>query len=161
METAKNMGKIDAITLANYILQKYSPMSHLKLQKLLYYCEAYHLAYFDESLIDCDFQAWVHGPVCREVFDVLKEHSLLYSDIQYKGEDQIEKVRSALISTQLTVLDEVLEILTSWTDIELETATHKETPWISARGNINPAAKCVNIIDKDLMRTYYKKEMGL
>lgn len=43
--------KIDSIDLANYILYKYGSMSHLKLQKLLFYCDAYHLAYFDEELI--------------------------------------------------------------------------------------------------------------
>jgi uncharacterized phage-associated protein len=64
MEPLKNLGKVNAQILADYILQKYGSMSHLKLQKLLYYCESYHLAYFDDILIPEEFEAWVHGPVC-------------------------------------------------------------------------------------------------
>lgn len=45
----KNMGTIDSIILSDYILKHYGPMSHLKLQKLLFYCDAYHLAYFDKE----------------------------------------------------------------------------------------------------------------
>jgi uncharacterized phage-associated protein len=161
MEAVKSLGKLDSISLSNYILQRYSPMSHLKLQKLLYYSEAYHLAYFDEGLTDCEFQAWVHGPVCREVFDNLKDKSLLYADLQYEGEDQIEKVKAVLTSTQIQVLDDVLAELSKWTDIELETATHNELPWISARGGIDPGSRCSNIIDRELIRTFYKKDVGL
>jgi uncharacterized phage-associated protein len=51
MESLKKLGKVNAQMIADYILQKYGPMSHLKLQKLLYYCESYHLAYFDDNLI--------------------------------------------------------------------------------------------------------------
>ena len=69
MEVVKNLGKIDAQLMADFILKNFGAMSHLKLQKLLYYAEAYHLAYFEESLIKQEFEAWSHGPVCREVFD--------------------------------------------------------------------------------------------
>lgn len=41
------MVTIDSIILSDYILKHYGPMSHLKLQRLLFYCDAYHLAYFD------------------------------------------------------------------------------------------------------------------
>lgn len=34
--------KIDVLVLSDYIIKHYGPMSHLKLQKLLFYCDAYH-----------------------------------------------------------------------------------------------------------------------
>lgn len=51
MEATKHLGKIDSIVLSNYILKHYGDMSHLKLQKLLFYCDAYCLAYFGEELV--------------------------------------------------------------------------------------------------------------
>ena len=161
METSKIIGKLDAITLSNYILEKYSLMSHLKIQKILFYCEAYHLAYFDESLIDENFEAWVHGPVCREVFDSLKDKSILYSDLTYGGESVLPKVDAELISTQIQILNDVLGALSKWTDIELEDATHQEAPWIQARGTLGAGERCTNIISKPLMKTTYKSELGL
>lgn len=45
----KSMETIDSIILSDYILKHYGPMSHLKLQRLLFYCDAYHLACFDKE----------------------------------------------------------------------------------------------------------------
>ena len=67
MVKTKEYKAIDSIVLSNYILKHYGPMSHLKLQKLLFYCDAYCLAYFGQELITDQFEAWVHGPVSRKV----------------------------------------------------------------------------------------------
>ena len=81
MRSLDNFNKVKITTLAGYILKHFGPMSHLKLQKILFYCQAYHLAYFDKALFNEDFEAWVHGPVCRDVSDILNEKSVLYSDV--------------------------------------------------------------------------------
>lgn len=57
MEISKRPYTIDSIVLSDYILKHYSPMSHLKLQKLLFYCGAYNLAYFCSELMN----AWQSG----------------------------------------------------------------------------------------------------
>ena len=77
MKTVKSISSIDSGLLADYVLSTHGPMSHLKLQKLLYLIEGYHLAYFTESLIDDEFQAWTHGPVSRKVYDSLKDKSAM------------------------------------------------------------------------------------
>ena len=61
IEEIKRPEKIDSVILAEYILFKCGKMSHLKLQKLLYYVQAFHLAYFDSPLVDDEFEAWLHG----------------------------------------------------------------------------------------------------
>lgn len=57
----KEISSIDSNKLVDYILVRGGAMSHLKIQKILFYIEAYHLAYFDSSIIEDEFQAWVHG----------------------------------------------------------------------------------------------------
>ena len=82
MEAAtKSLQTIDILVLSEYIIKHYGPMSHLKLQKLLFYCDAYHLAYFEQELVNDEFEAWVHGPVCRKVYDSFKDKSILTSSI--------------------------------------------------------------------------------
>ena len=48
-------------------------ISNLKLQKLLYYAQAWHLAIYDTRLFPERFQAWVHGPVIPEIYHRYKE----------------------------------------------------------------------------------------
>lgn len=139
-------------------------MSHLKLQKLLYYCEAYHLAYFDESLMHEEFEAWLHGPVCREVYNQLKGASILYSDISFDPDripDPDATIKKSLSSDQQDLVGDVLNQLSKWSAFELERATHKEAPWIDARKGYGPADRCEEIISKDLMRAFYKEELNL
>lgn len=151
-----------AKVLADYILLKYSPMSHLKLQKLLYYCQAYHLAYFDEPLLEEDFQAWVHGPVCRVIYDEHKSKAVLYKDLLFEG-DASEVMgnfkNESLSNDQIFLLTDVLNSLNTWTAFELESATHKERPWLEARVGYSAGEICNEIISKESMRAYYKKEL--
>src|SRR3990167_4770105 len=87
VQILKKLGMVDSNDLANYVLMKQGQMSHLKLQKLLYYIQAYHLANLEAKIIADDFEAWVHGPVSRKLFDKVKDLSLLYSEIDFKLEE--------------------------------------------------------------------------
>ena len=46
-----------------------SLITNLKLQKLVYYAQAWSLALNNEELFADDFQAWVHGPVLVSLYD--------------------------------------------------------------------------------------------
>ncbi len=63
--------------VADYLISKADAeagdnVTHLKVQKLAYYAQAWYLAIKDRRLFDNDFEAWVHGPVARELFDRLQ-----------------------------------------------------------------------------------------
>lgn len=136
-------------------------MSHLKLQKLLFYCDAYHLAYFENELVPEPFEAWVHGPVCRVVFDALKDKSLLYADLQYSDIGVDEETKFSLLSTsQQEFVTSILEQLSAWSSLELENATHSEAPWIEARKGYAPGDICHEVIDKEITKNYYKAELS-
>ncbi|SFZ90344.1 Uncharacterized phage-associated protein [Flaviramulus basaltis] len=162
MESLNNFKSIKVSTLSGYILKYFGPMSHLKLQKLLYYCQAYHLAHFEEPLFEEDFEAWVHGPVCRSVYNTLKGKSILYSDVTYSEYDFDSEInlKDVISSSQLEVVDEVLETLSKWTGLELESATHKETPWIEARLGYSQGDICNVNISKASMLNFYRAEMN-
>lgn len=161
MEAINKIAIVSASSLAEYILQKYGPMSQLKLQKLLYYCEGYHLAYFDSSVVNEEFEAWMHGPVCPAIFHKYKDQSLIYSDFRYTGSGDPEAaLRQSLASEQFDYLNSILSELSTWTGPELEASTHMEKPWLEARVGFGEADRCNVIIKKSTMKDYYKAELN-
>ena len=162
MESVRNLQKIDSLILSEYIVKNYGPMSHLKLQKLLFYCDAYHLAYFEEELIVDKFQAWVHGPVFRRLYDNLKDKSILHAELEYKagpGDIDVEHCFNSLTNDQRDLIKDVLDNLSTWSGLQLESATHKERPWIEARIGVGPAERCETYISKETTRDFYKLEL--
>lgn len=162
MKTVKSISSIDSGLLADYVLSTHGPMSHLKLQKLLYLIEGYHLAYFTESLIDDEFQAWTHGPVSRKVYDSLKDKSRLYADVGYEPASVSDPDPAILIQSQLTddqidLINEVLDLYDKESGFELEALTHAQTPWINARNGLPLGAKCENAISKEDMKQYFSQ----
>ena len=154
--------KIDVLVLSDYIIKHYGPMSHLKLQKLLFYCDAYHLAYFDTELVSDKFEAWVHGPVCRRVYDSFKDKSVLYADIAYSyndGDVDVDGEFRRLTTDQQDLLTDVLSTLSTWTGLQLEQATHSEAPWKNARRGYGEADKCSIEISKSETETFYREEL--
>lgn len=62
--------------IASYFIERAnqtkSTINNLKLQKLVYYSQAWHLAIHGIPLFKEDFQAWVHGPVVPELYQKYK-----------------------------------------------------------------------------------------
>ena len=161
MKIKKNLSTIDAIILSDYILLRYGPMSHLKLQKLLFYCDAYHLAYFNKPLVNDEFEAWVHGPVLRRVYDELKDKSKLYAELSFdKDVREIEVQFSILTQSQQDLIADVLSNLAEWSEFQLEAATHRDKPWMEARIGYAPGDKCNIHISKETTRDFYKSEIN-
>ena len=140
---------ITVFDVANYILQKTGQVTSMKLQKLVYYSQAWSLAWDDEPLFCEDFQAWANGPVCPELFKAHKGHFRLPSDFFASVAD------SKLSQVQTDTIDVVLEDYSEMTPRELSDLTHRERPWKEARGNTPPGMPCENVIEKDVMRDYY------
>lgn len=159
----KNIAKIDSNHLVNYILVKGGSMSHLKIQKILFYIQAYHLAYFDEPIIDDNFEAWVHGPISRKVYNSAKDLSILHSEIQFvldEGEeDPNEIVSETLTQTQIELVNDVIEELKDLSGLQLENMTHSEFPWINARKGYDFGERCNVVISNEIIKNFYKAQI--
>ena len=157
------MNKISAVDLSKYILAKLGSMNHLKLQKLIYYVEAYHLAHFDgESLIKEDFEAWVHGPAVKKVWAYYKGDSILYGDISIghkEAKEIVKKVTDLLSQEQIDLIDDVLAEYGDKSSYHLESLTHEELPWTEARQGIPIDQNSQAVISKNTMKKYYFEKM--
>ena len=134
------------------------PLSHLKLQKILYYVQAWHLANYDEKLFAEDFQAWIHGPVNREIFNRFKETKILYSDIGME-DVQNESVKLVLTEEQKIHIDSVLAVYMPYSGAQLEALSHREAPWRDTREGLSPVERCEKIIPPNLIKNYYKSQI--
>lgn len=159
----KNISTIDSIHLVKYILYKAGPMSQLKVQKILYYIQSYHLAYFDLPLIEDEFQAWVHGPISNKIFLELNGDRSLYSELEFKsdlGQVSPEKVINEQLNiSQIELIDDVIDELKELSGLELENMIHSEDPWINARDGYQHGQKCKEVIPKEVIRNYYKQQI--
>lgn len=131
----------------------------LKLQKLLYYTQAWNLAFSEKPLFDGKFQAWVHGPVNREIYTRFAGLKSLYSAVDETdisagfSPDQISPEERLHI-------DNVLEIYAPFSGSDLEAQTHSEEPWIRARGSCKPTERCETELDEAFMGEYYKQRLN-
>ncbi|HLP89286.1 MAG TPA: type II toxin-antitoxin system antitoxin SocA domain-containing protein [Nostocaceae cyanobacterium] len=147
-----------AITTANQIADYFiwlanesgSFVSNLKLQKLVYYAQAWYLALYDgQPLFDEDFEAWIHGPVIPALYQEYKSFS---------WKPILKEVEKPKFTQEVNdFLEELTEVYFGYDGFELEKMTHREDPWINARGDI-PADEPSNaIIPKEAMREYYQE----
>lgn len=129
-------------------------ITNLKLQKLVYYAQAWNLAIFGRPLFQEEFEAWVHGPVLPSLYQEFKEFR--WKPIERDlDETSYNKIRLQLGQEISELLDEIIEEYCSLSGHELEQLTHAEEPWVRARNGCACDAICHNIIDKGLMEQYY------
>lgn len=126
-----------------------SSITHLKLQKLVYYAQAWHLVFTGERMFDSEIQAWVHGPVSPELYKKYADYG--YDNLPAPKELPI------LSEDKIKTIKVVWESYGHFDGKYLEQLTHQEEPWRSARNGCKPWEHCTNSISTELMKEYYKK----
>lgn len=122
-------------------------ITHLKVQKLLYYAQGWALANFDKPLFDEDMEAWAHGPVAVSVY----EH---FRGIGYQSIEQ-QKITKRVADDVARLLNAVLDRYGIFSAKMLEAMTHEEAPWRDTRGDLAPEARCNRRIGKDAMKAFF------
>lgn len=123
------------------------PMTNMKLQKMLYYQQGFHLAYFGTPLFDEEIEAWMYGPVVPMVYEEYKTF----------GHQGIEPNRDWEFSfdniIENALFIEVCQVYGAYSAIGLMNMTHNEAPWKST-----PVGEG-NIISKDKMKSFFKRRL--
>jgi uncharacterized phage-associated protein len=146
--------------LSNYVLaycaNEHIAVSNKKLQKLTYYCQAWHLALLKTDLVADEFEAWVHGAVLRPLYHT---YSIYRYDPIPVEKQEIDKILSEFVEITnedtFKVLQRVLYKYCRFSADELEDKNHKEWPWIEARVGLSSADPSTKRISKQLMSEYY------
>lgn len=133
--------------VAAYILKKKRPLDTWKLQKLVYYSQAWHLVWDSEPLFPARIEAWANGPVVPMLY---REHRGKFKvDSWPKGD------ASKLTGAQKESIDVVLKHYGRRTGFSLRELTHKERPWREARRGIPAGAPSEAEITHGALVSYY------
>lgn len=131
--------------IADYIIHKLNgQITHLKLQKLLYYIYVWSLVN-GKKISNCSFVAWKLGPVETDIYEKYKYHGKnlipVHSDIKIDFFDSEDK----------KLIDFVLDSYSPFSAFDLSETTHSENPW-----KLTPINE---IISDELIYSYYSENV--
>ncbi|HUY09744.1 MAG TPA: type II toxin-antitoxin system antitoxin SocA domain-containing protein [Candidatus Dormibacteraeota bacterium] len=144
-----------AVDIAKYLLfvasrdgkegsQRAELLTPLKLQKLLYYVQGFHLALLNRPAFEEEERAWTHGPVVREVYD-------LYKGSRATGIEPPKAPPELPVDT-MGVVEEVSEVYGQFSAWRLREMTHETPPWKDARRG--------SVIAHEAMREYFLTQLA-
>lgn len=137
-----------ALDIANKIISKTDlehgdTISNLKLQKMMYYQQGFHLAYFGTPLFDEDIVAWQYGPVVPSVY---KEYKSFESNSISTSKEGI-----SLSDDEEELFNNVYEEYNQFSAVALMKMTHEESPWKTTEIN--------SVISRDKMMSFFKTQI--
>ena len=124
-------------------------MTQLRLQKLLYYCQGWYLAWYGDPLFAERIEAWKHGPVVPEVWRSL--------GAQGREPLSLPSETTALPEQATAAIDQVWSHYRKYSAFGLMELAHREAPW---RTHFHPDAdgRGDEIIPESDMATYFRQE---
>jgi uncharacterized phage-associated protein len=133
--------------VAAYIISKRGPMPAMKLQKLVYYSQAWHLVWEDAPLFADRIEAWANGPVVPALY---RNHRG-----QFTVEEWSHGNADGLSTVEARSVDAVLAFYGEQTAFWLSELTHREAPWADARGDLGPGERSDREITQAAMAEFY------
>lgn len=141
---------VNVFDVAQYILDKLGPMTTIKLQKLVYYCQAWSLVWDEAPIFPEKIEAWANGPVVPDLFQ------------RFKGDYKVDPAisigdPSRLSPTQKESIDAIIRDYGKRDSHWLVELTHLEDPWKNARAcaGVSAGQKCTAEITLADMAEYY------
>ncbi len=117
-------------------------ITHKKLQKLVYYAQAYALALLNKPLFEEDFEAGTHGAIIPTLSEKFKDYS-------WEGLPAPETVPSFDNDIE-ALLKDIWHVYGELSAKRLQQLILSEEPWKKAKDNSS------QIISKSSMQEYYK-----
>lgn len=133
--------------VAAHILNRGGSMSTMKLQKLAYYSQAWHLVWAETPLFDDEIQAWMNGPVVRTLYS---DHKGRFTISEWPKGDP-----SRLSDEERANIDAVIDAYGKYSGQQLSELSHSEEPWRVTRNGLPDGVGSSRVIDPDLIQAYY------
>lgn len=140
-------GSFFGFDVAQFILEEMGDLSAMKLQKLVYYSQAWHTVWADHTLFREKIEAWKDGPVCPALW---REHANEFKITKIARGDAEE-----LDKRERRTVKNVLKFYGGKSAQWLSDLTHSEDPWIDARRGARPGERSNVEITASAMQRYY------
>ena len=119
------------LRVISYVFEKLEEVTPLMLQKMLYFIQGESYALNGKPMFRENCQAWVHGPVYPEVYDMFRDFK--YNPIDDARFAILEGTEDELSHEERMVVDLVVNTFGEYSGKMLERITHEEEPWKLAR----------------------------
>ena len=133
--------------VAAAILDKTGTIDTFKLQKLVYYSQAWHLVWASEPLFDEPIQAWAGGPVVPTLYELHKG--------RYSVSSWPDGNTTRLTDSERATIDAVVLSYGKLSGRQLSELTHREEPWRNARGSLDSGTRGSQVIEPGSIQNYY------
>lgn len=131
--------------VAAYLTSKLGVLGTMKLEKLVYYCQAWWVARNPTPLFPEQLEAWRMGPVCPDLYAIHRRQNFVSS---WPNGDA-----NNLTDAERAHIDAVVDVYGVYSGFTLGDMTHQETPWNAAMsregGRRNP------VVEVEDMRKYF------
>ena len=144
------MNMADVFDVAKYILVQMGEMTSMKLQKLVYYSQAWSLVWDNKPLFDSQIQAWANGPVVPDLYNQHKGMFIVNKSTFKNGNPK------NLSDVEIETIDAVLSLYGKKSAPWLSELTHNEAPWKNARYGLRPGEMGSREIKQSEMYEYYE-----
>lgn len=132
-----------------YLLNQCGDITPLALQKALYYIQGFYSAFYNAFIFDEDCEAWVHGPVYRDIYSRYRNYCFDVIPV-------CENFDVGILATQeKNLFDSIIKYFCCYSGKILEHFTHNEKPWLSARGDLPVYAHSDTVISKVSIHKYF------
>jgi uncharacterized phage-associated protein len=136
---------VSAHDVADELRRRLPGLGVVKLHKLLYYAQGWHLTWIGKPLFREPIKAWANGPVVAQ----------LWADEKHdRGRPQPEE----LSENDAAVLDFIVERYGSFTGKDLIRLTHAEDPWRSVSERDDPGAMSDPEISHEALLSWFEKD---
>jgi len=164
MRDIKDVAKYVGISM----ISKGLTVSPLKLQKMLYYVQAWYMVFFgrENTLFEDIPEAWVNGPVYPVIYHIYKDKvSGMFDNLRLSDFTDIKDEESAfrMISNKMAFtkdeeefIDSVITLYGSKSENELVLYTHIEKPWSEKREGLKPYENSNEKLSLDTIYNYYR-----
>lgn len=137
-------------TVAEYIVRQFGVMPAVKLQKLVYYCQAWSLVWEDKPMFDARIEAWANGPVVPDLYNVHRGNYSVMPGMFIPGDRPLE-----LTEKDRNIIDTILGYYGDKSSQWLSDLTHAEYPWKNARVGVPDGERSNKEITLESMSEYY------
>ncbi len=136
--------------VAAILLERLGPITAMKLEKLVYYCQCWHLARYGSLLFNERIEAWRQGPIIPALY---QRHRGKYTVSSWPyGES------ANLNAAERNSVGWVVQHYGHFSPIQLSRMTHNELPWRLARGTLPDHERSTEKIRPEVIRNYYARQ---
>lgn len=135
------------------IFEQLGEVTPLALQKILYFIQGLYFSKYGIPLFSDNCQAWVHGPVYTEIYDMFR--GFRYDPIDDPRFELLKGKSNDLNEKEREVIDLVVNTFGMYGGKVLERITHKEDPWRDAREGCLENEPSQEEISKEAIKEYF------